>query len=440
MSNDALMAYEKERILVSYYVGNHKLMSMVSPIIEGEYFDPRLSKVINWSKQYFQQYKEPPKFHQVEIETGIKLVEEVQNIVDKAEIDWAATELESICKNKAVESALLKSIKLLDENKHSEIIAGLKTAVSVGLTRDLGITNVFDDPRQSLKLMLEQNPLISTGWPDVDERIGGGISRGELVLFLANSGGGKSINKLNLGLNLLLQGFNGAYASLEMGQDVVQKRALAMMTGIGTHNLYSEIDLVEQRLLQNAVNRGQLAVKRFPENRTNVGHLKAWLDSLYETNGFKPDFIIVDYIDITGSLSKTSGDNMFVKDKYVTEEVRSLGYDYNAIMISSSQLGRDAIDAEKLNQAHTQGGMSKINTSDVCIAIQQTDIMKAAGELRYTYLKVRNGDGTGMSTMMSWDPISLRVTSKQQAPAVKQLITSRKSSVDSLIKTLNDRK
>ncbi len=130
---------------------------------------------------------------------------------------------------------------------------------------------------------------------------------------------------------------------------------------------------------------------------------------------------------------------MFIKDKFVAEEIRSLGYDYNSIMISSSQLGRDAITAETINQSHTQGGMSKINTADVCIALQQTETMKIAGEVKYTYIKTRNGDGTNMTTMMSWDPISLRVRCKQQEKIVKNLISAKKNSLENLMSKINER-
>jgi hypothetical protein len=40
------------------------------------------------------------------------------------------------------------------------------------------------------------------------------------------------------------------------------------------------------------------------------------------------------------SVQKHAGDSLFVKDKFVAEEVRAIGFDFDAVVISSSQLGR----------------------------------------------------------------------------------------------------
>jgi hypothetical protein len=122
-----------------------------------------------------------------------------------------------------------------------------------------------------------------------------------------------------------------------------------------------------------------------------------------------------------GTTTKISLDNLFIKDKYVTEEVRSLGFDFNAIIISASQLGRQAIEADKLSQAHIQGGISKINTSDYTIGIKQDDLMKAAGELYYDCLKSRNSGNVGKRALMGWDPVSLNVFSLQAKAARLEL-------------------
>jgi hypothetical protein len=111
-------------------------------------------------------------------------------------------------------------------------------------------------------------------------------------------------------------------------------------------------------------------------------------------------------------------DNLFIKDKFVTEEVRSLGFDYNAIVISAAQLGRGAIEAEKLTQAHIQGGMSKINTSDWSMAVVQNDLMRSVGEVYYELLKARNSAGVGKRILLKQDPVSLVVTSPS-APTLK---------------------
>ena len=84
-----------------------------------------------------------------------------------------------------------------------------------------------------------------------------------------------------------------------------------------------------------------------------------------------------------------------------------------------------AIEAEKLSQAHIQGGISKINTSDYTVGIRQDDMMRASGEIMLEILKSRNSAGVGQRLLLGWDPISLLVKSLQRAKA--QLKLTKKS-------------
>jgi hypothetical protein len=109
------------------------------------------------------------------------------------------------------------------------------------------------------------------------------------------------------------------------------------------------------------------------------------------------------------STRSVSQENLFVKDKFVAEEVRSLGFEFDCLMISASQLGRGALETENINQGHIQGGISKVNTCDNFIAIVQSDAMRAAGEYVFEFAKTRNSGGVGRKVVLGWDPISLRV-------------------------------
>jgi replicative DNA helicase len=232
---------------------------------------------------------------------------------------------------------------------------------------------------------------------------------------------------LNLAKNLLAQGLNGVYISLEMSEGIVSKRLDSMITHVGQEQLLKDMQKVAAMVENAAEKMGKFIIKRMPENRTTAASIASYLIQLEQATGFTPDFIIGDYLDIMGTIQKVSLDNLFIKDKYVTEEFRALGFDFNAIMISASQLGRFAIDAEKLNQAHIQGGISKINTSDATIAIKQDDLMRASGELYYECLKSRNSGGVGKRVLLGWDPVSLNVSSLKKSGEQLQFVKKNKA-------------
>lgn len=406
------MELEKQKLAVSCLVESRELMALCSGILKPSYFDPTLKKTVKFVSDYFQQYKDVPKLASVKAETGIAL--DVVGELSKSDVQFISTELETFCRHRAITEAIINGPTLLQKGDFGEILEVMKSAISVGLQKDIGL-DYFADPETRLINTLETQARISTGIKELDDLIGGGMSRQELLMFAANSGGGKSMNMLNVAKNLLEQGYNGVYISLEMSEGVVSKRLDSMITKVGQKELLQEITKVAS-LINNAKNSGygRFIVKRMPENRTNVNTIRSYLEQLQQSSGFKPDFICVDYLDIMGTTHAISLDNLFVKDKYVTEEVRGLGFDFDAMIISASQLGRGAIDAEKLNQAHIQGGISKINTADYVIGIKQDDVMKAAGELMYECLKSRNSDGVGKRALLGWDAVSLVVSSHKR--------------------------
>lgn len=408
------MELEKQRLLLSCLVADRDLLSLCIGLVKPSYFDPSLKKPVKFLIEYFEKYKDVPRFDMVRASTGVQL-DEVDRPT-RAESKFVADELETFCRNKAIEEAIIKGPELLQKGDFSEILDTLKSAISVGLQKDIGI-DYFNDPEERLKRTLETQARISTGWNELDSLIGGGIGRQELLTILANSGGGKSMTMLNLAKNLLMQGYNGCYISLEMSEAVVSKRLDSMITNIGQDALLKQMHKAATLIESAGSKMGRFMIKRLPENRTNIHHVRAYLEQLEQSRGFRPDFIVVDYIDIMGTTHKVAMDNLFTKDKFVTEEIRSLGFDYDCAMISAAQLGRSAIDAEKLNQAHIQGGISKINTSDYVIAVKQDDLMRAAGEIYFECLKSRNSGGVGKRALLGWDAISLNISSLQKNSA-----------------------
>lgn len=383
-------------------------MALTAGMIKPSYFDPSLKKSVKFMLDYFSKYRDVPKASIVRAETGIFL-DEIPAI-SRSESEYASKELEAFCQYRAAMEAVVSGPELIAKGDYSSLIQSLKDATSVGLQKDLGL-DYFSDPLARLESTLNSQARISTGWPELDAVLGGGVARQELVTFLANSGGGKSMTMLNLAKNFLSQGLNGVYISLEMAEGVVSKRLDSMISKIGQDNLFKDMQKVASEIDKASRKFGKFRIKRFPEGRTTINDVRGWLQQLEQATGFRPDFIIIDYIDIMGTTAAIKLDNMFTKDKFVTEEIRGLGFDYNAIMVSAAQLGRAAIEAEDLNQAHIQGGMSKINTSDYVIGVKQDDLMRSQGEIWFQIMKSRNSGGVGKKLLLGWDAISLCIFS-----------------------------
>lgn len=423
---------EMQKVLVELLISDSDLFGMCNGIVKDKYFDPALKKGVAFIQKYFEEFRELPPTHIIKAETGIEFT---QHAVSKGERDYAAKEVEKFCREQAVWDAIYAGPELHEKGDFETIWQMIKEASSISLNKDLGIS-YFDNVGGRLRDLLNNSPVLLTGWEDVDEAIGG-ISRQELVLFAAGSGVGKSITMANLAMNLVRQGYRGIYISLELADRVVAKRFDSMVTGISQSDILKKIEDVAVKVNSfHSSTKGELFIKRMPESITTSNHIRAYLKEFEQAHGFVPDFIVVDYIDLMATNKNISSENIWLSDKFKAEELRSIGADYDCVIITASQLGRSSWEADKINQSHIQGGISKIQTCDVMIAIIQSDQMRAAGEYMFEYVKTRNSGAVGTGTVLAWDPISLKISTMTDSSKKLQLVPKNES-INTLLSTSN---
>lgn len=419
MAMDVLMDSDAQRLFINSMISCPELFARVNPILKPEYFDSGMQGPVKFLKEYFQENRAVPNAQIFQAAT--KNTPEVFEI-QRQDIQFLAEQIAGFCQASAMILVARKSPQLIEKGNYGELIAQFKMASQIGLMEDLGI-EYFENIEERLARAETTDKVISTGWKDVDALIGGGIGRQELVTFLAPSGGGKSVNMLNLAVNLMEQGLHGAIASIEMKDTKFALRADQMIARMASKDILQNKTKVAHELKEFYSRHGaRMFIKRFREGVTNATHISAWLQELESAKGFRPDWVVIDYLDILQAARKVDNSMMFLKDQMVSEEVRGIGFDYDAIMISGSQLGKHATEAindgRKMHQGDVQGGSSKTNTSDLMIATVKTDAMHEAGEYRFEFPKARNSDAASKTCMMRWNKETLRVTDGS-APELK---------------------
>ena len=95
---------------------------------------------------------------------------------------------------------------------------------------------------------IKPKPKILCGIPEIDETIVTGFLPGTLTLICAETRGFKSWMLLNIALSAWNNGLNIAYVTIEMDEDSVFKRKLAIETGIQHSQLYDEQNLTSEDL------------------------------------------------------------------------------------------------------------------------------------------------------------------------------------------------
>lgn len=418
------MNLEKQLLLASYLLSDEDIFLRTNSIIQPEFFDNEAKRVIDFTKNYFDQYKALPTETQIQAETGVQIS---KKDLARGESDYAADELEKYCRNKSLEQTIFRGPQLIAEGNYAVLEKMVKDSIAISLNKDLGI-DYFANPEERLRMMINNQNMIPTGWTEVDELLAGGLNRKEMTIFMANSGVGKSIVMSNLAVNFVYQKYNVLYITLELAEEVVAKRFDSMFTGVRQSEINAKISKVASDVEKMSHDLGKLVIKRMPESSTSSNDIRAYMKEFELMNGWIPDVIVVDYLDLMASNHNISPENLFVKDKFVAEELRSIGNDFNSIIITASQMGRAALDAQDHHQGHIQGGISKVNTTDNLIAIIQNEAMKSAGEYILKMAKTRSSNGVGKQVLLKWNPISLRITDRDGVKSEKvNLINTEKT-------------
>tara|TARA_B110000240_G_scaffold39846_1_gene44234 strand:- start:51 stop:725 length:675 start_codon:yes stop_codon:yes gene_type:complete len=156
---------------------------------------------------------------------------------------------------------------------------------------------------------------------------------------------------------------------------------------------------------------GGLQIKYMPAQST-VNDIRAFVKELSIKQGREIDFMLVDYLDLLMPVSaKVSPNDLFVKDKYVSEELRNLSRELNVLFVTASQLNRSAVEEIEFDHSHISGGISKINTADNVFGIFTSRAMRERGRYQIQAMKTRSSSGVGMKIDLEFDIESLRIRS-----------------------------
>jgi hypothetical protein len=185
----------------------------------------------------------------------------------------------------------------------------------------------------------------------------------------------------------------------------------AMMTNIPTKSVMKNLDDVEIKVKMLAKKSGNLQIKYLPSG-SNVLDVRTYLKELELKNKKKVDCILVDYLDLMMPKSKRiSPADLFIKDKYVSEELRNLVVEKQCVLATASQLNRASVEEIEFDHSHISGGLSKIQTADNVIGIFTSRAMKERGRYQIQFMKTRSSSGVGQKVDLEFDVDSLRIRS-----------------------------
>ena len=395
-----------QRLFIQFLISDHDLFARCQNIVNADAFSRKFRPTVDLLISHSKDYNSMPNLEQINAVGGIGF-EEIQNITPEHQT-WFMDEFETFCRHKAMETAIIESTDLLEKQDYGTVEQKIRGAMEVSLVKDLGL-DYFENPKERLEWIKKQSGAVSTGWKGIDQKLYGGLNRGEITIFAGGSGAGKSLFLQNFGVNWSLAGLNVVYVSLELSEQLISMRLDGMVSEYAAKDIMKNIDDVDLKVRMKGKKAGKFRVKYMSSGIT-TNDLRAFLREYEIQSGVKVDCLLVDYLDLMMPISgKISAENTFIKDKFVSEELRNLAQERELLMVTASQLNRSAVEEIEFDHHHIAGGISKIQTADNVVGIFTSNAMRERGRYQIQFMKTRSSSGVGSKVDLKFNPDTLRI-------------------------------
>ncbi len=389
--------------VISSLLTDKVFLQQISDILDPEYFESDanqwlIGEILEYSKEYkYSPTLEVLKVRIQSIDIEILKTEVVNNLkeawkhVESNDLAFIKEQVVDFCKNQEIKKAILASVDLLKNGKYDDIKAKIDHAMKAGADKDIGheyndsIADRYTDAVRHVR---------PTPWDIINELTDGGLGKGELGVFVAPAGIGKSWGLINIGANAVKKGLTVLHYTLELNEAYVGLRYDSVITGIAAQNLKHYQDDVTETVQKLP---GRLIIKYYPTKTCSVTGLRAHIEKCILQDR-KPDIVIVDYAD----LLRGHGQEKRHELEGIYEDLRGLAGEYDVPVWTASQANRSALEMDVIEADKISESYGKVMVADFIISLSRKVQDKLAGTGRWHVIKNRFGpDGITLPSKMN---------------------------------------
>ena len=379
--------------VISSLLTHKEFLVNIHDIISEEYFDNSAHKwVITEILKYYDKYHTTPSMEVLKIELKridnevlqLSIKEQLKEAYKASDEDLAYVEEEfsNFCKNQQLKKALLTSVDLLNAGDYDSIRSLVDNALKAGGDKNLGLEYSKDIESRYRE---EHRIAVPTPWPIFNDLMQGGLGEGDFGLIFGNPGGGKSWTLIALGAYAVQQGFNVIHYTLELGEDYVGRRYDACFTNIPVNTILQHKEAVEKEIIELP---GNLVIKEYSPGKASISTLESHIQKCIDLD-FKPDLILIDYVDLLRSKRSKGDRKEEIDDIYVS--TKGLAREIKVPIWSVSQVNRAGAKDDIIEGDKAAGSYDKIMITDVAISLSRKKEDKVAGTGRFHIMKNRYG-------------------------------------------------
>mgnify|MGYP006266404401 CR=1 FL=1 len=401
-----------EKTILKNLVHDENYMRRVSPFLKPEYFGEATDRAVyNCVQSFIADFNACPTLEALEIalqKTNLKednyrdAVELVRSLVrEETNADWLLRETEAWCRDRAIYNAILKSIEIIDgrDKQHSTDALPdlLQTALGVAFDNSVG-HDYLANAAERFDFYHRVESRMPFDLEMFNKITKGGLPNKTLNVALAGTGVGKSLFMCHVAAGCLSMGKNVLYITMEMAEERIAERIDANLMNLPIDQLHE----LPRQMFDNRINRikdkteGRLIIKEYPTATAHAGHFKSLLKELSLKQTFRPDIIMVDYLNICASarFKNAQAANSYMYIKAIAEELRGLAVEHDVPILTATQTTRGGYGNTDVELTDTSESFGLPATADLMFALISTEELEQLGQLLVKQLKNRYNDPT----------------------------------------------
>lgn len=406
------MKTDLEQVILRNILTNETYMRKVIPFVKKEYFEGTYRLLFNEVVRFVGNYNRIPNQEALTVEiqesdrfnenTYTEALDILPRIFQSGEENqqWLYDTTEKWCQDRAVYLAIMESITIID-GKHQSLSKNalpdiLQKALSVSFDTNIGhdyIENV--DERYEFYHMQEERIPFDLDY--LNRITKGGLPNKTLNIALAGTGVGKSLFMCHCAANVLSQGKNVLYITMEMAEERIAERIDANLLNVPIDQIQNmSKNMFRDRVMDiGKKTAGKLIIKEYPTGQAHSGHFRALLEELKLKKKFKPEIVFVDYLNICAS-SRMKGMggsiNSYTYIKAIAEELRGLAVEFDLPIVSATQTTRAGYSNSDPGLEDTSESFGLPATADLMFALVSNEELEKLGQIMVKQLKNRYND------------------------------------------------
>lgn len=404
MSDKVMYSEEYQLKVLAYMLENSQFKDIASEAVSREdfsntalqwYFDTLVAAKHSLSpatlREELLKAAQTKQIRESEVDKVVSYYNFIKQPPLPQEVEHIQETFTKFLRTQAMKRAILDSLDLIKAEEWDSVVENVEAARNTGMDILSIGHNYFADFQERLhnRQTRSEERKLSTGIPELDALMYGGLKTKQMGLVVGGSGRGKSIFLEWLARAGILLGQQVVYYTLELSAEDIADRFDSLFCHIRPQDLRSLNDEVYKTLHPlNEKFGNNLIIKEYPEGEASINTIKAHYKQLASI-GVRPGLVIIDYLDLMKPHRTYSDPNQ--EQKVIAQACRGMSKEFNTRVWSALQFNRLGMVQDTPDEAGLAGSMSRFYTADAVIFMAQTKEEREDEIMRLYIKKNRNG-------------------------------------------------